>query len=76
MPEQTIDLLGQYTEVNGPIPMREILAGRAKLDITIKVSYDFPGWIWKHRRTYQAQVRFHAVPGVTPGFTMVSGNAD
>lgn len=39
MPDQTIDLLGQYTEVGGPIQMRQMLEGIVVLDLHVSVSY-------------------------------------
>jgi len=76
MPGQTTDLIGQYTEVGGPVPMGDILKGAATLDVSVKLSYEFPSWIWRGRQYYRAHVRFHVIKGVAPGFAMVSAEAN
>jgi len=76
MPGQTVDLLGQYTEVGGPVPMSDILSGTAALNITVRLTYEFPSWLRAGRRYYNADVLFHVVEGVAPGFTMISAEAN
>lgn len=76
MPGQTVDLVGQYSEVGGAVPMADILSGTATLSISVKLSYTFPSWLWAGVRTYDAEIRFHTVKGVAPGFVMLSAKAD
>ena len=41
MPGQTVDLLGQHSQVNGgPVPLKEILACAATLDPKPKSHFD------------------------------------
>lgn len=56
--------------------MVDILAGTATLNISVKLSYEFPTWLWAGRRYYNAEIRFHVVRGVEPGFVMVSAEAN
>lgn len=76
MPGQTVDLLGQYSEIGGAVPMADILSGNATLTVSVKLYYTFPSWLWAGVRTYDAEIRFHTVKGVVPGFVMVSAKAN
>ena len=76
MPDQTIDLLGQYTEVGGPIQMRQILEGIVLLDLHVSVSYQSQGAFRKVNHSYRTRIRFHAIKGVEPGFSTVSAVGD
>lgn len=76
MPGQTIDLIGQYSEVGSPTKMSELLNGSATLDLKVRLSYDNPGWFFGRTRHYSTSIRFHVTPGVMPGFAMVSAESD
>ncbi len=76
MPGQTVELLGQYTEVGGPVKMEEILNGSVLLDIYIRLSYTSEGAIGSKRYSYSSQIRFHTVKGVAPGFATVKAEGD
>jgi hypothetical protein len=68
MPGQTIELLGQYSDVGGSVKMEEILNGSVLLDVYTRLSYTGAGVIGSNRYFYYSQTRFHAVKGVSPGF--------
>jgi hypothetical protein len=76
MPGQTVELLGQYSEVNGPVKMQDILNGSVLLDIYTRLSYTGEAAIGSNRYTYYSQTRFHTVNGVAPGFAMVKAEGD
>jgi len=76
MPGQTIDLLGQYSEVNQQVRMEEILNGAAVLDMYIKLSYSGEGAIGRNNYYYSTQIRFHAAKGVAPGFSPVKAEGN
>jgi hypothetical protein len=76
MPGQTVELLGQYTEVGGPVKMEEIMNGSVLLDIYIRLSYSSEGAIWRKNYSYSSQIRFHTVKGVAPGFATVKAEGD
>lgn len=76
MPGQTLELLGQYTEVGGPVRTEEIMNGSVLLDIYIRLSYSSEGAIWRKNYSYSTQIRFHTVKGVAPGFATVKAEGD
>jgi hypothetical protein len=76
MPGQTIELIGQYTEVGGPVKMEEILNGSVLLDVYTRLSYTSEGALGNKKYTYSSQIRFHTVKGVAPGFTTVKAEGD
>jgi hypothetical protein len=76
MPGQIVELLGQYSEVGGPVPMADILSGQATLELAIRMTYEFSSWLWPSKREYAATLRFHVVKGVEPGFAMIGASAN
>lgn len=76
MPGQTTELPGAYTEVGNQIPFNDILTGTATLKLTVRLSYKFPGWLWRRSAFYRAVVRFQVVKGFAPAFVMLSAEAD
>ena len=76
MPGQTLELLGQYNEVGGPVRIEEIMNGAVLLDIFIRISYSSEGAISRKNYSYSTQIRFHAVKGVAPGFATVRAEGD
>src|SRR6266516_4154652 len=59
MPGQTVELLGQYSELGGPVKMEEILNGSVLLDVYTKLSYTGEGALGGNKYSYFSQTRFH-----------------
>ena len=76
MPGQTVHLLGQYSEVNNPTRMDEIINGSAVLDTYINLSYFSEGAFGTKNYNYSTQFRFHSVRGVEPGFSTVKAEGN
>ncbi|TLM76693.1 hypothetical protein ACONUD_10170 [Microbulbifer harenosus] len=76
MPGETTELIGQYTEVGGPVTMAEILSGQTTLEIELKVKYEFPSWLWRGRRKLNTKLQFQVIRGVEPGFIMAEATAN
>jgi hypothetical protein len=76
MPGATTHLLGQYMEGGGPVLMNDILGGSATMNVTVKLSYDFPSWLWSDQRYYVSSIRFLVVKGFAPFFSIISAEAN
>jgi hypothetical protein len=76
MPSQTLELLGQYSEVNGSVRMEEILNGSVVLDMYLKLSYSGEAAIGRKKYYYSTQIRFHTAKGVAPGLSTVKAEGN
>lgn len=76
MPEHPFNITGMIEDAEGHPVVRDLLDGRATLDVSVRLGYESRGIFWlKNKYTYEARSRY-AVAGTKPGFFMVFAEAN
>jgi hypothetical protein len=72
MPTQTADLRGWLSDAGGHARVAEVLDGRTRLTIGIRLEYSSPGAIFSRQFNYWSQIALQTAPQ-PPRFVMVNG---
>lgn len=76
MPGQTVELFGQYSEVDKPIKMTDILNGAARLEVFINLTYSGEGAIGRKSYYYSSHFRFETPKGFPSVFSTIKAEGN